>query len=132
MAPDPLPTLDAILAGLNTLAETSEEIADEALRQRITGTVVGLRAAVLTVRGQILQQQESYAQLEAERREVEETSRGGRPERPRMKYGCYQFNDTEGLFCPACYDRQGRRIRTIPTGGVSLICPNCRASYQYR
>jgi hypothetical protein len=133
MESDPLATLDAVLAGLHTLAEASEEIAEEALRNRITGAVVGLRAAVLTVRGEILQMHELLEQQAAERRQAAEDAPPARRERTtRMKYGCYQFDDTEGLFCVACYDKQSRRVRTIPTGGHSLVCPNCRAEYRYR
>jgi hypothetical protein len=131
MAPDPLATLDAVLAGLHTLAEVAEESGDEALRARLTGTITGLRAAVLTVRGQILPQQDQYESLLGEARRQAESG-APRGKTPRTKYGCYQFDGVEGLFCPACYDRQSRRIRTIPHGGGELVCPNCRAAYAYR
>lgn len=122
MSPDPLATLDAVMAGLHTLAEIAEEAGDEVVRQRLTATLTGLRSAVLTVRDQIVRQQEQ-----------QQTLAQARPERVlRTKHGCYQFDDTEGLFCAACYDRQNRRIRTIPRGGAGLVCPNCRTIYPYK
>jgi hypothetical protein len=133
MDPDPLGTLDAVLAGLHTLVEISEEIAEESLRTRISGAVTGLRAAVLTVREQILQQQEQYEHQAAQLRHTAEANAPRRDRTPRTKFGCYQFDDSEGLFCPACYDRQaGRRVRTIPRAGTALVCPNCRAAYPMR
>jgi hypothetical protein len=132
MSPDPLATLDAVMAGLHTLAEIAEETADEGVRQRLTGAVTGLRAAVLTVRDQILRQQEQHQQLLAQARQAGTEPPPRRERAPRTKYGCYQFDDTEGLFCAACFDRQNRRIRTIPHGGTALVCPNCRAVYPYR
>lgn len=131
MATDPLPTLDAVLAGLGSISEIVAEIDDEVVRRRIDATVTGLRAAVLTARGQIVRQQEHYAGVEAQMRQVAGTPvRRERP--PRTRYGCYQFDDAEGLFCPACYDRLGRKVRTLPHGGSELACPNCRARYPYR
>lgn len=132
MVPDPLGTLDAVLAGLHTLADISGEVGDEALRNRITGAVTGLRAAILTVRSEVIHQQERCADLES-RLQHAQAPAGRRTERAaRMKFGCYQFDDAEGLFCASCYDRQGRRIRTIPRAGTMLVCPNCRAEYPFR
>jgi uncharacterized protein YbaR (Trm112 family) len=132
MAPDPLGTLDAVLAGLHTLVEISEDIAEETLRTRISGTVTGLRAAVLTVRDQILQQQEQYGDEAAKLRQKLEAATPRRERALRTKFGCYQFDESEGLFCAACYDRQARKIRTIPRAGNTLVCPNCRAAYPMR
>jgi hypothetical protein len=132
MAPDPLGTLDAVLAGLHTLIEISEEINEESLRNRISGAVGGLRAAVLTIREQILQQQEQYEGEAAKLRHTVEANAPRRERTLRIKFGCYQFDDSEGLFCSACYDRQSRKVRTIPRAGSTLVCPNCRAVYLMR
>src|SRR5215471_8182820 len=113
MAAETLNTLDAILAGLHTLATDAETVGDDPLRQRLSGAIVGLRSAVLTARGQVLQLQDRYQQLVEESRQSasEPASQTSRP--PRMKWGCYQFDDAEGLFCAACYDKRNRRIRTM-------------------
>ena len=133
MAPDPLGTLDAVLAGLHTLVDISEDIPEESLRTRISGAVTGLRAAVLTVREQILRQQEQHEEQVAQLRRGAEAAAPRRDRAPRTKFGCYQFDDSEGLFCAACYDKQsGRRVRTIPRAGTALVCPNCRAAYPMR
>ena len=132
MAPDPLGTLDAVLAGLHTLIEISEDIPDESVRTRISGAVTGLRAAVLTVREQILHQQGQHEGETAKLRQTIDAASPRRDRTPRTKFGCYQFDDAEGLFCSACYDRQGRKVRTIPRAGNTLVCPNCRAAYPFR
>ena len=49
-----------------------------------------------------------------------------------MKWGCYQFDDTEGLFCAACYDKRNRRIRTMRYNSDNLVCPNCRTLFSVR
>lgn len=131
---DSLDTLDAIMAGLHTLAADAESVADEQLRARMTGAIVGLRAAVLTCRDQVLQMHDQHDQVVAQARQqaVEAPTTRGRGPAPRMKWGCYQFDDTEGLFCTACYDKRNRRIRTMRYNSENLYCPNCRMLFPVR
>src|SRR3954470_4691337 len=130
MAAESLQSLDAVLTGLHTLADTAETIEDQDLRTRLTGTITGLRAVILNVREQILKQQEQYDQLVAQSRQTGDDPSMIRRERPtRMKWGCYQFDDTEGLFCTVCYDKRGRKIRATRVNSTSLVCPNCRAVF---
>jgi hypothetical protein len=134
MEPDALDTLDAIMAGLHTLAGHAETVEDEQLRNRLTGAVVGLRAAVLTARGQVTHLRQQIAQLQTESRtyEGEPARRPIRGPQPRLKWGCYQFDDTEGLFCTACWDQRQRRIRTMRYNNENLVCPNCRMLFPFR
>jgi hypothetical protein len=130
MAPD---TLEAILAGLHTLAGHAETVADAPLRHKLTAAIAGLRSAALSARDEVVQLQEQYERLAAR------THGGGgadaaAPARrtPRMKWGCYQFDDSEGLFCTACYDHRNRRVRTMRYNSGNLVCPNCRALFPVR
>src|SRR3954447_2091882 len=115
MEPNALDTLDAIMAGPHTLAGDAESVEDEQLRYRLTGAVVGLRAAVLNARDQVLHFQEQYDHLASQvQANAEPYGRPIRaPQPPRMKWGCYQFDETGGLFCAACYDKQKRRVRIM-------------------
>src|SRR5829696_7349502 len=108
MAPESLDTLDAVLLGLNTLAGHAESVEDEQLRQRMTSAIVGVRSAVLTARGQVLHMYEQFEQLSAQSRPygADAPPAAPRARTPRMKWGCYQFDDTEGLFCTTCYDKR--------------------------
>jgi hypothetical protein len=133
MGPESLETLDAVLAGLHTLAGHAASVEDEQLRQKLTGTIVGLRAAILTVRGQVLHLQDQFEQLTAQTRDFGSPQAATpRVRTPRMKLGCYQFDDTEGLFCTACYDKRNRRVRTLRHNSANLVCPNCRTLFPVR
>lgn len=132
MPSDPLDTLDAILAGLHTLNGAAEAVAEEELKNRLTGAIVGLRSAVLTARGEVQHLQEQYGQTLAQTRQYAADARPRVGQTPRMKFGCYQFDDTEGLFCTACYDKRNRRIRTMRYNSDNLVCPNCRALFPVR
>jgi hypothetical protein len=125
-----LDTLDAILAGLHTLGSDAEAVEKEELRNRLTGAVGGLRAAVLTARGQVLHMEEQYeAELAQSRQHAPDPRPGLRQPTPRMKWGCYQFDDAEGLFCAACSDKRNRRVRTVRHNSDNLVCPNCRTLF---
>jgi hypothetical protein len=133
MASEPLDTLDAVLAGLHTLGGHAETVEDEELRNRLTGAILGLRAAVLTARDQVQQMQNRYEQALSQTRQSGGEFRPSRaPSQPRMKWGCYQFDDTEGLFCTTCYDKRNRRIRTMRYNSDNLVCPNCRTLFPVR
>jgi len=132
MASEPLDTLDAILAGLHTLGGDAETVEGEELRNRLTGAIVGLRAAVLTARDQVLQMQEKYERAQSQTRHYGGDFGPPRAQQPRVKWGCYQFDDTEGLFCAACYDKRNRRIRTMRYTSDNLVCPNCRTLFSVR
>jgi hypothetical protein len=134
MEPGALDTLDAIMAGLHSLAGHAESVADEQLRNRLTGAIVGLRAAVLTARDQVTQLQEQFEQVRSEARPYgdEPPRRPARGVQPRLKWGCYQFDDSEGLFCTACWDKRQRRIRTMRYNNENLVCPNCRMLFPFR
>jgi hypothetical protein len=49
-------------------------------------------------------------------------------EKTRIKSGCYQFDGEEGLFCTACYDTKGRKIRTARLNTKFRQCPSCKAT----
>ncbi|MEX0685444.1 MAG: hypothetical protein WD267_11465 [Balneolales bacterium] len=44
-----------------------------------------------------------------------------------VKWGCYQFEDMEGLFCPRCFDVDGRQILTSRLRSGKRKCPQCNA-----
>jgi hypothetical protein len=46
---------------------------------------------------------------------------------PRIKWGCYQFDGEDRLFCTACYDTKGLKIQTTRLNSNFRQCPNCKA-----
>ena len=48
-------------------------------------------------------------------------------EKPTIKWGCYQFEGQEGLFCTACYDSKGQKSLTNRVNSRFRMCPVCRA-----
>lgn len=50
-------------------------------------------------------------------------------EKPRLKWGCYQFEGEQGLFCTACYDTKGQKIQTTRMSSNFRMCPVCKAKF---
>lgn len=50
-------------------------------------------------------------------------------EKPSVEWGCYQFDGEDGLFCTACYDTKGNRIRTTRLDIKFRQCPFCKARF---
>lgn len=46
---------------------------------------------------------------------------------PTLKWGCYKFEGKEGLYCPACYENNGKLIPVPRLSGGHYKCPSCKA-----
>lgn len=46
-----------------------------------------------------------------------------------MKWGCYKFEGEEGLFCTACFDTKGEKVRTTRMNSKYRKCPSCKAVF---
>jgi len=92
----------------NLLADLSNELADAKM------AVAELKEQVVT--------------LSEENRLLKEIQLGEREKPVRVKWGCYQFEGDEGLFCTACYDTKGQKIRVAHIQGRFHQCPVCKAN----
>lgn len=90
----------------NLLADLSNELADTKLAM----AELKEQVAGLLEENSILKK----TQLEEREKPVE------------FKFGCYKFEGDEGLYCSACYDTKGQKIR-VPRIGGHYICPVCKA-----
>ena len=91
----------------NLLADLSSELAD-----------VKLEAAAL---------KEQLATLQEENRVLKETAAPVDEKHVGTKWGCYQFEDDDGLYCTGCWDSQRNKIRTNRETSTHRSCPVCRA-----
>lgn len=54
--------------------------------------------------------------------------------RPMLRFNCYKFEGDDGLFCTACYDTKGVKVRVARLTGIArnqgyYKCPACNAFY---
>ena len=92
----------------NLLADLSMELAD-----------LKLEAAAL---------KEEIAALREENSAL--NSRKESSERPSgTKWGCYQFENDDGLYCTACWDTKQQKSRTSKMNSRFRFCPVCKAPH---
>jgi hypothetical protein len=48
-------------------------------------------------------------------------------EKPKYKWGCYQFENDSTLYCPVCYEKDALKIPTSRVNSTLRMCPNCKA-----
>ena len=92
----------------NLLADLSSELAD-----------VKIEAAAL---------KEKIATLEEENRLLKTTAPDKEDKPIGTKWGCYQFNGDDGLYCTGCWDSQRKKIRTNRVTSKFRQCPVCKAT----
>lgn len=91
----------------NLLADLSNELADAKLA--------------------MAELKEQVAGLLEENRLLKQEQLDEREEPVEFKFGCYKFKNDDGLYCSACYDTKGQKIRVSRIGG-HYICPVCKAT----
>ena len=91
----------------NLLADLSSELAD-----------VKVEAATLKLK---------LATLQEENALLKKTAPAGDEKPIGTKWGCYQFTDDDGLYCPGCWDSKRMKIRTSRATSNFRLCPVCKA-----
>ncbi|HKI44082.1 MAG TPA: hypothetical protein VKA08_02000 [Balneolales bacterium] len=90
----------------NLLADLSNELADSKIH-------------IAELKHQILQLEQENEHLRVKWK--------AQNEKKTMKWGCYQFEGDDGLYCTACYDTKGDKIRTTRLDIMHRKCPVCKA-----
>lgn len=91
----------------NLLADLSNELAD-----------IKLEAAAL---------KEQILTLEQENAVLSKTTSPSDEKPIGTKWGCYEFQDDDGLYCPACWDTKRQKCRTTRVTSKFRLCPACQA-----
>jgi hypothetical protein len=118
-------TLGTAIASIKTITDIAATVTNAQLRQELNGKIADLQSTLLAARQQMLAMQEKYEQVLLENKLLKEAA--APKEKPRRKWGCYQFDGEDGLFCTACYDTKGRKIQTTRLNSNFRQCPVCKA-----
>lgn len=97
--------INASIGSARTLLDASKTLANAELKQMIAELAMKLADASLEMaelKHEVIQLRDENAALKA-KKEVG---------KPTMKWGCYQFEGEEGLFCPKCWERDGKKHHT--------------------
>ena len=122
MDPAFLVSLNNAISVAQRLREVSKNIADAEFKNLLADLYSQLGDAKLeaaNVKAELAVLMEENTELRRVR-ETEEEPSGS-------KWGCYQFEGDDGLFCTACWDTKKQKCRTSRTVGPFRMCPVCNA-----
>ena len=119
-------TLGAALTGIKTLADIASTVKNTELRQELNAKIADLQGTLIAARQDMLELQDKYEQVLRENKQLKEAS--APKQKPLgMKWGCYEFEGEEGLFCTGCYDSKGQKSQTNRVNAKFRMCPVCKA-----
>ena len=116
-----IPAIDNALSLVKRLREVGKKIEEAEFRNVLANLYIELSDAkteIATLRLQVQELREEKAVLEAR------LSDAG--EKPKLKWGCYQFGDDPNLYCPACYDTQGKKHLATRKSIRERVCSVCK------
>jgi hypothetical protein len=122
---DVLSSIDHSITLVRRLREISKNVAEAEFRNLLADLSNDLGDAKLEIaalKQRLADQAEEIAALKAADPAVRQKPSG-------EKYGCYQFEGEDGLFCTACYDTKGRKSRTTRLNSHFRQCPVCKAMF---
>jgi hypothetical protein len=111
-----LTALTTALSGLKTVTEIPGAISNDKVRSELKGRMAELMDTVLNVRQQMLDLQQKYMEVLDENRRLKEAV--APKEKYTVKFGCYQFEGDDGMYCTACYDSKNKKIRASRVMGT--------------
>lgn len=119
---DLLSTINHSISLVGRLREISKNISEAEFKNILADLSNDLADAKL----QIASLKEDNANL---RQENNELKRVAAPveEKPKVKWGCYQFEGDAKLYCTACYDTKRKKITVTRLNSKSHQCPVCKA-----
>ena len=120
-----LTALSTAATGIKTLTEIPGNISNDKVRHELKTKIVELIDALLTARNQMLDLQQKYLEVLEENRQLKQVV--APREKFTLRYGCYQFEGDDGLYCTACYDSKRKKIRASLVMR-HYICNVCRAA----
>jgi hypothetical protein len=119
-------TLGAALAGIKSLADIASTVKNTEVRQELNAKIAELQGTLISARQAMLELQDKYEQILRENKQLKEAA-APKQKPSGMKWGCYQFEGEEGLFCTACYDSKGQKSQTTRVNTRFRMCPVCKA-----
>jgi hypothetical protein len=125
--PEIVKTIATAVGGLKSLTDIAATITNAKQRQELNGIIAELQTALLAARQQMLEMQTEHERVLQENKLLKEAK--APRERPKIKWGCYQFDGEEGLFCTACYDTRGQKILTTRLNSSYRSCPVCKVMF---
>jgi hypothetical protein len=110
------------------IADTAK-VVSEALQQVPLAAVMKERVELMKTKYEALEEENSalkdrIVELENEISSLKSITQ----QKPKVKWGCYQFEGEDNLFCPACYDTKKLKHLTTRLSNGTRRCVVCKTT----
>lgn len=120
---DIITTISTSISLARRLREISKNIEDaefKGLLADLSSELADLKLEAASLKEQIVTLQEENALLKKTTSTADEKPIG-------RKWGCYQFEGDDGLYCPGCWDSRRKKSSTTRVNTRFRHCPVCNA-----
>lgn len=111
--------LTGIYGKLKEINKKVNDIEFKSLLADFQNTIADMKLEIATLK-------EANANLKEELLEHKTKEKVENGKKPTLKWGCYQFEGEDGLFCPACYVNEGKKMPTNRKNIKIRTCPSCK------
>ncbi|MEH6565738.1 MAG: hypothetical protein V7756_10485 [Halopseudomonas sp.] len=111
-----------------TLAKRLREISKNIADAEFKNVLADLSSELADLKLEAAAMKEQLAALQEENALLKQVSAPSDEKPSGTKWGCYQFESEEGLFCTACWDSKRKKSRTTRVNARFRVCPVCKAT----
>lgn len=119
---DVLATLNHSISLVSRLREISKNLSEAEFKNLLAD----LSSELADAKIHIAELKTQLAVLAEENRSLKSAALENK-QTPSQKWGCYEFEGEQGLFCTACYDSKGKKSLTNRMSSTRRSCPVCKA-----
>lgn len=122
--------MDVVSAVSNSIAlvKRLREISKNIEEAEFKNLLADLAGELADVKLEVADLKEKIALLQEENRVLKEVTPEKEQKPIGTKWGCYQFEGEDGLFCTGCWDSKRKKIRTNRATSRFRTCPVCKAT----
>ena len=119
---DVISSLNNSISIVSRLREISKNISEAEFKNLLADLSLELADAKLD----LANLKDDMAKLMQKNSELEK-ARSDNKQKPTLHWGCYKFENEDGLFCTACFDTKGQKSQTNRVNTKFRSCPVCNA-----
>ena len=112
----------SIVTRLREIAKNVSEAEFKNLLADLQNELADAKMSMVDLKEEIIKLRQENQQLKLSKPEAKEKPSG-------IKWGGYQFDGDEGIYCTGCYDTRGQKIRTNRINSNFRQCPVCKFAY---
>jgi hypothetical protein len=125
-------SITTAIATVTSAAETAKklyELSKSMQHVELKTTIAELMNELADAKIQLAELKEEIVALKADYDALKATKERETEAKPNVQWGCYKFEGDENLYCPACYDTEGKKHLISRVGAKWRLCSVCQRTF---